>query len=209
MKSQGLRAVALVGMALLLLAGAFAAKAAAEGDAGVPPGQGVSYTVQPEHPTELDQITVNVLIRDGGCYILEGVELTVSEDEIDIRVVATESEVCPAVDGPFEMKLPVPIGRLDAGTYAIDVAFRLCGAAFCAEIGIGGGFDVVAIGDADCDSTVNSIDANVVLQSSARLIDSAPCESAADANRDGAVRSTDATLILQYTAGLLGQLPPE
>lgn len=209
MTAQGLRAVAIVGVAgLLLLAGTAWPRTAANAG-GAPDGaQGVSFSVEPERPTEADDIVVSARVSDDHCYSLDGVELMVSEDAVDIRVVANEEELCISVDGPFEMELPVPIGRLTAGTYSIDVSFSLCGVGSCSEIGIGGDFDVVPVGDANCDGVVNSIDANVVLQQSARLIESAQCAGAADANRDGAVQSIDATLILQYEAGLLGQLPP-
>ncbi len=207
MRAQGLRASLVATLALLILAGAAAGGASATGSAGLE-GTGVSYTLKPDRPTVLDEIVVNATVWHDFCYSIDGIELVISSDAVDIRVVADEGEVCPAVEGPFEMELPVPIGRLAAGRYAVDVSFSLCGVASCTEIGIGGSFDVVPVGDANCDGSVNSIDANVVLQSSARLIDSAPCASAADANRDGDVQSIDATLILQYEAGLLGQLPP-
>ncbi len=63
-------------------------------------------------------------------------------------------------------------------------------------------------GDANCDGTVNSIDAAIVLQSSAGLISSVPCPQNADVNGDGAINSVDAALILQYAAGLIPSLGP-
>ncbi|OGO50732.1 MAG: hypothetical protein A2148_01665 [Chloroflexi bacterium RBG_16_68_14] len=59
-------------------------------------------------------------------------------------------------------------------------------------------------GDANCDGNVNSIDAALVLQLEADLIDALPCSQNADMNGDGAVNSIDAALILQREAGLLG-----
>ena len=63
-------------------------------------------------------------------------------------------------------------------------------------------------GDANCDGIVNSIDAAFVLQFTAGLLGSLPCQDAADVNGDGEVTSIDAALILQFTAGLLDSLPP-
>jgi hypothetical protein len=62
-------------------------------------------------------------------------------------------------------------------------------------------------GDANCDHTVNSIDAAVTLQYTAALIHSLPCQGGADVNGDGMVNAIDVTLILQYVAGLLSHLP--
>jgi len=54
---------------------------------------------------------------------------------------------------------------------------------------------------------VNSLDAALVLQVSAALLEGAPCGPASDANRDGSVDALDAALILQFDAGLLPALP--
>jgi hypothetical protein len=74
------------------------------------------------------------------------------------------------------------------------------------------------LGDANCDLTVNSLDATFVLQFDAGFlwpnrsntyIDHAPalpCPFNADVRGDGNITSLDAALILQYTAGLLPQL---
>ena len=64
------------------------------------------------------------------------------------------------------------------------------------------------IGDVNCDGLVNSIDAALVLQLVAGLLDSLPCETAADVNGDGAINAIDAALILQFGAGLISSLPP-
>jgi len=61
-------------------------------------------------------------------------------------------------------------------------------------------------GDANCDGVTNSLDAAIVLQYAAGLVDDLPCLEAADANGDGRVDAIDAALILQYDAGLLDQL---
>ena len=53
------------------------------------------------------------------------------------------------------------------------------------------------------DGVVNSIDATLVLQLKAGLIDSVPNESSGDVDNSGSVTSIDASLILQATAGLI------
>ena len=63
----------------------------------------------------------------------------------------------------------------------------------------------VPIGDANGDGVTNSIDAILVLQLSAGILerlDRAPKEGIADVNHDGVVNVIDAQLILQYDAGL-------
>jgi len=63
-------------------------------------------------------------------------------------------------------------------------------------------------GDANCDGAVSSIDAALVLQLTAGLVNSLSCQQNADANADGRVNAVDAALILQFSAGLIGHLPP-
>jgi len=50
---------------------------------------------------------------------------------------------------------------------------------------------------------VNSIDATLMLQLSAGLVQHLSCQDAADVNHDGRVNALDAALVLQYVAGLI------
>ncbi len=64
----------------------------------------------------------------------------------------------------------------------------------------------VLVGDASCDGEVSAVDAALILQLDAGLIDSVPCPENADVNNDGQINAIDAALILQYVAGLLDEL---
>ncbi len=61
-------------------------------------------------------------------------------------------------------------------------------------------------GDVDCNGTVTSIDAALILQFIAALTDTLPCENNSDVNDNSSVDAIDVTLILQFTAGLLSSL---
>ena len=65
------------------------------------------------------------------------------------------------------------------------------------------------VGDVNDDRRVTSVDAALVLQFGAGLIDSLANLDSADVNGDGSVNSIDAALILQFTAGLLDGLPAQ
>ena len=65
------------------------------------------------------------------------------------------------------------------------------------------------LGDVNCDDDVNSIDAALVLQKGAGLIDSLACEEAGDVNGDSLLNAIDAALILQKDAGLIDRFPAE
>ena len=62
-------------------------------------------------------------------------------------------------------------------------------------------------GDVDCSLEVNSIDAALVLQYTAGLLERLDCQFLADVNFDGTIDSRDALIILQVVAGLF-QLSP-
>ncbi len=59
-------------------------------------------------------------------------------------------------------------------------------------------------GDVDCDRIVTSIDAALLLQFSAALIQELPCEAGADVNEDGHVDARDAAFIMRMQAGFVG-----
>lgn len=64
----------------------------------------------------------------------------------------------------------------------------------------------VLIGDANCNGSVNAIDAALILQISAELLGALSCEDNADINENGSIDSIDAALVLQFVAGLLDSL---
>lgn len=59
-------------------------------------------------------------------------------------------------------------------------------------------------GDVNCTGDTNSIDAALLLQFVAALLDSLPCEIEADMDGNGTADAIDAAIILQLTAGLIG-----
>jgi hypothetical protein len=72
--------------------------------------------------------------------------------------------------------------------------------------GVSCGNPGVLLGDANCNGSVNAIDAALILQISAGLLGELNCEDNADANENGSIDSIDAALVLQFVAGLLGSL---
>ena len=54
----------------------------------------------------------------------------------------------------------------------------------------------------NCDRIVTAIDATLVLQFNAALLQSLPCEAGADVNSDGRLDANDAVLILWIVSGL-------
>ena len=61
-------------------------------------------------------------------------------------------------------------------------------------------------GDVNCGGDANAVDASLVLQMTAGLLQSLLCPDNGDVNSDGLANSLDALLILQYSAGLLDHL---
>ena len=61
-------------------------------------------------------------------------------------------------------------------------------------------------GDANCNGSVNAIDAALILQINAGLLGELSCDGNADINENGTIDSIDAALVLQFVAGLLGSL---
>ena len=64
------------------------------------------------------------------------------------------------------------------------------------------------LGDVNDDASITSVDALLVLQYVANLLEALANLGNADVNADGNIDSVDAALILQYVAGLLPSLPP-
>jgi hypothetical protein len=64
----------------------------------------------------------------------------------------------------------------------------------------------ITMGNVNCRSGVNSVDALLILQVSARLLETLACADRADVNDDGETDSLDAVLVLQFAAGLLDSL---
>jgi hypothetical protein len=62
------------------------------------------------------------------------------------------------------------------------------------------------VGDANCDGETTAVDAALVLQLNAGLVDDVPCPENADVNGDGLITAVDAALILQFVAGILDEL---
>lgn len=64
------------------------------------------------------------------------------------------------------------------------------------------------LGDVTCDTQINAVDASVILQLTAGLIQVINCPQNADTDGDGNIGPIDASLILQFVAGLVPSLEP-
>jgi hypothetical protein len=106
--------------------------------------------------------------------------------------------------GPGDLLVPgaspiVAQRALSVGLLATDDVNALGCRALAAPTGAGG--------DVDCDGVADSVDAALVLQYDAAIVDLLPCAENADVNEDGVADSIDAAVILRFTAGLIGSLP--
>ena len=63
-------------------------------------------------------------------------------------------------------------------------------------------------GDVNCDAETDSMDAELILQFEAGLVNTLACRLQADTDADDNIDSIDAALILQYDAQLVDRLPP-
>lgn len=100
--------------------------------------------------------------------------------------------------------MPDPsLGSRPRGPRSLLIAALAAGVAFVA---LAGGVDAgepTLIGDVDCDGDVTSLDAVLILQYTAGLLDALPCPDNGDPSGDGLTNSLDAQLVLQHTAGLV------
>lgn len=120
----------------------------------------------------------------------------------------TFQALCP---GGTELAF-VPVGKdltVDAVSMGSILGDSIDTQGVAGEVNINGAGCVdpgVLRGDANCNGSVNAIDAALVLQISAGLLDVLSCEDNADVNGNGSVDSIDAALVLQFVAGLLSSL---
>ena len=125
------------------------------------------------------------------------------------------STVCGEVKFDSRSRPALGFGRLivaseaierGCGRLGVDVTFRVDGVSTKGTVAWEAGLqriDLAVPGDANCDMTLSAIDATLVLQLEAGLVDDVPCSHIADVTGDGLVDSRDAVLILQFEAGLL------
>jgi hypothetical protein len=66
----------------------------------------------------------------------------------------------------------------------------------------------ILFGDTSCDGTVGPVDATLILQLWAHLLDALPCPEGADADGNGQNELIDATVILMFHTGVIAALPP-
>ncbi len=65
----------------------------------------------------------------------------------------------------------------------------------------------VAYGDVNRDGNISPLDASLILQYNAKLINTLKCIEVADVNLDGKISPLDASLVLQFDARLIDKLP--
>jgi hypothetical protein len=66
---------------------------------------------------------------------------------------------------------------------------------------------ISALHDVNCDGRTNAVDALLILQLVAGVIDSVACVQNGDVNGDGTINPLDAVLILQLEAGIIDSVP--
>src|SRR3989344_4998639 len=115
--------------------------------------------------------------------------------------IAALSHITPSVDSRVSRsKLHERAGTLAA----VSLILAMLAASTRADAGSGQN-----LGDVNCDGQTNSIDAALVLQKTAKLINTLACKTAADVNGDNQSNAIDASLILQFDARLIDNLPVE
>ncbi len=105
-------------------------------------------------------------------------------------------------------RLIVPSAEIEpgCGQPGADVTFRVDGVRTKGTMAWEAGLHEITLavsGDVNCDMTLSAIDATLLLQLAAGLVDDVACIHIADVTGDGLVDSRDAMLILQFEAGLL------
>ncbi len=89
---------------------------------------------------------------------------------------------------------------------SILTALVILALAACASTATDGGSAGAGAGDANCDGQITPVDAALILQLDAGLIQQLPCPQNADVNGNGRTDAVDASLVLQYVAGLIDHL---
>lgn len=116
--------------------------------------------------------------------------------------------VCP---GSADLAF-VPVGKdltVDAVSLGDVLGNSIPGQGVSGEVNINGpscGGPGNLAGDANCNGSVNAIDAALILQINAGLIGPPSCSGNSDVDGNGRIDAIDAALVLQFTAGLIGSL---
>ncbi len=177
-----------------------------------PPGLG-AWTIDITYDSAVAS-AVGCAVEHGGICNLGFGENTIRVTGIDVfglagdSLLATITFACVSV-GASELSLSLDVlaDATPGAPAAIDAATDH-GSVTCAEEGTAPPPTPTPPpaelpGDANCDGAVNAIDAALILQLTAQLIDAVSCPENADINGDGAIDVLDAVLILQIDAGLL------
>ena len=123
-------------------------------------------------------------------------------DTLYFSLAAGSPSLAGAGAGPGDLLAAGPL-RVVARAAALGLAPEDDVDAIACEAALEG-----ATGDTNCDGSIDSIDASLVLQYTSGLIGALPCMGGADVDGNGGVDSVDAALILQFHAGLIARLPP-